>query len=62
MPRREAAEIMEVHRRAEAKANLMFSQRQVRLFLSKFSDTMPKPHQWLYRICATIMETAGEYA
>jgi hypothetical protein len=62
MTRREAAEIMEVHRRAEAKANLMFSQRQVRLFLSKFSDTMPKHRQWLYRIFATIMETAGEYA
>jgi rubrerythrin len=58
---REAQMVMEVHRRAEARANLHFSQRQVRLFLAQFGDTTPKHRQWLYRICATIMEAAGQY-
>jgi len=58
---REAQAVMDLHRRAEARANLRFSQRQVRAFLAQFADTTPKHRQWLYRICATIMETAGQY-
>lgn len=58
----EAQGVMEVHRRAEARANLLFSQRQVRVFLDRFSDVTPKYRQWLFRICATIMEAAGQYA
>ena len=58
----EAQEVMETHRRAEARANFVFSQRQVRVFLARFSDVTPKHRQWLFRICATIMETAGHYA
>ena len=55
-------DVMEVHRRAEARANLVFSQRQVRMFLARFSDVTPRYRQWLFRICATLMETAGQYA
>jgi len=62
LTRREAQDVMAVHRRAEARANLVFSQRQVRAFLGQFGQAMPKHRQWLYRICATIMETAGHYA
>lgn len=62
LTRREANEVMEVHRRAEARANLLFSQRQVRIFLARFSDTTPKYRQWMFRICAAIMEAAGQYA
>ncbi len=58
----EAQEVMAVHRRAEARANLVFSQQQVRLFIARFGQTTPKHRQWLFRICATIMETAGQYA
>lgn len=58
----EAQEVMEVHRRAEARANLIFSQRQVRVFLARFSNVTPRYRQWLFRICATLMETAGQYA
>jgi hypothetical protein len=61
LTRREAQSVMEMHRRAEARANLCFSQRQVRMFLAHFGETTPKHRQWLYRICATIMETAGQY-
>jgi len=58
LTRQEAQEVMGVHRRAEARANLVFSQRQVRVFLAQFGCTTPKHRQWIYRICATIMETA----
>ena len=58
----EAQDVMEVHRRAEARANLAFSQRQVRMFLARFSHVTPRYRQWLFRICATLMETAGQYA
>ncbi len=58
---REAQAVMDQHRRAEARANLSFSQRQVRAFLAQFAATTPKHRQWLFRICATIMETAGQY-
>ncbi len=62
LERHEAQGVMEVHRRAEARANLVFSQRQVRVFLARFGDAAPKTRQWLFRICATIMEVAGQYA
>jgi rubrerythrin len=62
LTRSQANEVMETHRRAEARANLLFSQRQVRAFLSRFASEIPKRRQWLFRICATIMEAAGEYA
>jgi hypothetical protein len=61
LTRHEAQEVMGVHRRAEARANLVFSQRQVRAFLARFGNSTPKHRQWLFRISATIMETAGEY-
>lgn len=60
--RREAAEVMELHRRAEARANLLFSQRQVRAFLIRYGSNCPRRRRWLYQMCATIMETAGTYA
>jgi len=62
LTRREANDVMEVHRRAEARANLIFSQRQVREFLRRFAAEIPKRRQWLFRVCATIMEAAGDYA
>jgi hypothetical protein len=62
LTRRDAGEVMDVHRRAEARANLIFSRRQVRVFLEHYASDVPKHRQWLFRICTTIMETAGEYA
>jgi hypothetical protein len=58
---REAQAVMDLHRRAEARANLRFSQRQVLAFLAQFGAATPKHRQWLYRICATLMEAAGQY-
>jgi hypothetical protein len=61
LTRRDAEAVMDVHRRAEARANLRFSQRQVSVFLAQFGDATPKHRQWLYGICATVMEAAGQY-
>ena len=61
LTRREAREVMETHRRAEARANLVFSQRQVRAFLARFGESTPRCRQWLYRLCANIMEMAGTH-
>jgi hypothetical protein len=60
LTRREAQDVMAVHRQAEAKANLMFSERQVRVFLERFGNSTPKHRKWAFRVCATIMETAGQ--
>jgi hypothetical protein len=62
LPRREAAAVFELHRRAEAKANLTFSARQVRSFLSRFQAVTPRHRRWLYRLSAFIMEGAGHLA
>jgi hypothetical protein len=61
LTRRDANQVMEVHRRAEAHANLVFSKRQVSVFLARYASEIPRRRQWLFRICATLMETAGEY-
>lgn len=60
LSRREAAQVLEVHRRAEAKANLTFSARQVRTFLKVFEASTPRHRRWLYRLSAYVMEGAGQ--
>jgi hypothetical protein len=61
LPRKEASEVMETHRRAEAKANLLFSKKQVRVFLEKFGNDIPRHRKVMYQLCAMIMEEAGRY-
>jgi hypothetical protein len=56
LSRARAAEILEVHRRGEARANLSFSARQVRAFLAAFGPSLPRA--LLYRTCASMMEMA----
>jgi|SRR6185369_4593012 len=62
LPRREATATLELHRRAEAKANLIFSARQVRAFLACFEAVTPRHRRWLYRLSAFVMEGAGHLA
>jgi hypothetical protein len=59
---KEADQVMEAHRRAEAKANLIFSQKQVKTFLAKFPAACPRHRRALYAVCALIMEKAAQYA
>lgn len=61
LPRKQADETMAIHRRVEAKANLIFSQKQVHAFLARFSCTVPYQRRMLYRVCAMLMENAGVY-
>jgi ribonucleotide reductase beta subunit family protein with ferritin-like domain len=62
LAREEANEVMEAHRRAEAKANLAFSHKQVRAFLQRFPAKCPGHRRALYRVCAMLMEEAARYA
>ena len=58
LPPKRAAQVLEIHRRGEARANLRFSARQVRSFCSTFSSNTRVPSAMLYRVCASIMENA----
>jgi hypothetical protein len=58
LPRARANEIIELHRRGEARANLRFSARQVRSFLRSFAGRASVSHALLYRACASMMEAA----
>ncbi|HEX3129581.1 MAG TPA: hypothetical protein VH394_19745 [Thermoanaerobaculia bacterium] len=51
---------MELHRRAEAKANLTFSARQVRGFLQRFPTFSSRHRRSLYRLSTFLMEGAGQ--
>jgi hypothetical protein len=62
VPKRQADEIMARHRQVEAKANLLFSQKQVRVFLTRFCSKVPWQRRMIYRVCAMLMENAGSYA
>lgn len=50
------------HARAEARANLAFSSRQVRAFARRFAGRSPAHHRQFYRFCGVVMEQAAEHA
>jgi hypothetical protein len=54
--RRRAIEILETHRRAEQRANLDFSYKQLRRLLVEESPRWPASSKWLYRSCAIVMQ------
>ena len=58
LPRRRAAEVLDAHRRAEAKANVRFSRIQMRNFLAKYAELVPRQRRVLYRVCGALMEGA----
>lgn len=60
LPRQAAENVIDVHCRGEARANLSFSARQVRSFLRTFSRHASVSHTLLYRISATMMEAARD--
>jgi len=62
LTRRQADDVMRTHRIAEAKANLLFSQRQVQTFLRHYPAASPRRRRLLFRLCAYIMEGAGHLA
>jgi hypothetical protein len=54
--RRRAHQILAAHRRAEQRANLDFSYRQLRRLLIEEPSRWPGNHKWLYRSCAFVMK------
>jgi hypothetical protein len=58
LTRRRAREVLDDHRRAEAKANVRFSRMQMRNFLRAFAQHVPRRRRVLYRVCGALMEGA----
>jgi hypothetical protein len=58
LTRKQAEEVFDAHRRAEARANLKFSARQVRNFLAAFKSDISRKNRLLFRCCALLMEGA----
>jgi hypothetical protein len=59
LPRREAEQVLDAHRRAEAKANVRFSASQMRHFLRAHAPRLvPRRRRVLYRVCGVLMEGA----
>jgi hypothetical protein len=56
--RERAAEILEIHRRAEARANLAFSTFHMRYLLRAHPDRVKPARRLLYSLCATLMNEA----
>jgi hypothetical protein len=56
LQRREAQDVLAVHRRAEAQANLKFSALQVRHYLGAYRRGIAVDRKLLYTFCALIME------
>jgi len=60
LPRRKAREILDTHRRAEAKANLEFSLRLLRTFQSRFDQGIRGRQRLVFRVGELIMEGANQ--
>jgi hypothetical protein len=58
--RRTARDVLALHRRAEAKANLAFSTNAVRECLRAHRDEMAMHHPLLWKLCALVMQEAAE--
>jgi hypothetical protein len=54
--RQRAVDILDAHRRAEHRANLDFSYRQLRRLLVEEPGRWPRSDKWLYRSCALVMQ------
>jgi hypothetical protein len=59
--RTEAARIMAVHERSEARANLLFSAHQIRECLRRFQSEVPRLHRALYRLLELTMQEAAAH-
>jgi hypothetical protein len=57
--RRTAERVLDEHRRAEARANLLFSAGAVRACLRTFPRELPAHRRALWRLCALVMEEAA---
>lgn len=61
LPRTVRDEVLAQHQRAEARADLLFSQRQVRRFLNAFPTQVTRSQRMVYRLCAWVQERASDH-
>jgi len=59
LPRKKLQDVLDTHRRAEAKANLDFSLRLLKSFLNRFDSGIKGRRKLLFRVCQFIMEGAN---
>ena len=59
LPRDVAHRVLDHHRRAEARANLEFSARELRRLLREERERFPKRTRAVYRCCAHLMQGGG---
>ena len=62
LTRGEAADAFAHHAKAEARANLLFSARQVRAYARRFADRTTARRRRFYRFCGDVMEAASGLA
>jgi hypothetical protein len=58
LPARDAAQVLELHARAERRANLDFSSRQLGRLLREHRVRLPRERRALYRVCASTLRRA----
>src|SRR3954447_13924670 len=58
LPRHRATEVLDAHRRAEARANVRFSSIQMHNFLARHAGLVPRERRLLYRVCGALMQGA----
>jgi hypothetical protein len=59
--RTEGARVLDVHERAEARANLLFSAHQVRQCFRRFRSEVPCLHRALFRLGGLVMQEAAAH-
>jgi hypothetical protein len=59
--RRTARDVLDVHRRGERRANLLFSSTQVKTFFARFGARLPVHRHLAYRACAALMQEASAH-
>jgi hypothetical protein len=60
--RARAKEVLEIHRRAEARANLRFSEIHMRYYLRSCREKVSPGRRFLYSLCASLMHEAISHA
>lgn len=61
LTRKRAEEVIELHRRGEAKANYAFSRRQVKTAVSRFRGEIERAHRGVYALAGLIMAQAERH-
>ena len=61
LTRDRAQAMLDLHRRAEARANMLFSERQVRTFLAQHASLTHRGARLAYRACATLQHLAATH-